>query len=172
MKYILAVLIIAAAGFGGYIYLSQPDEIPNIMLKAADGRPVDLDAMRGDKEELLLVFLLPNCPISKFSQDLVQQHYPGYSANVAFSGLFFGNQAAAEKFKSDQQILFPVYGIRDATDPYAVNEFIETVGTSHGTRSAVYGGTIVLVNSKREVLFALAKDEIKQLPDKLAGLGY
>jgi peroxiredoxin len=172
MKYILVVLIIAAVGLGGYIYLSQPDEIPNITLKSPDGRSVDLDAMRGDRDEILLVFLLPNCPASKFALALVQQQYPGYSASVAFAGLFFGNQAAADKFKSDQQLPFPVYGLRDAVDPYAVNEFIETVGTSHGLRSAIYGGTLVMINSKREVLFALAKEDIKQLPEKLADLGY
>jgi hypothetical protein len=153
MKSILIVLVIAAAGVGGYIYFNQPDEIPNIMLKASDGRQVDLDAMHQGKEELLLVFLLPRCPISKFSLGLVKQHHPSYSANVAFVGLLFGNQTAAEKFKSDQGIPFPVYGIRDAIDPYAVNELIDTVGTSHGTRSAVYGGTIVVVNTDRKVLF-------------------
>jgi hypothetical protein len=172
MKTILIVLVIAAVGIGGYIYFTQPEEIPNIMVKAADGRQVDLDAMYQDHYELLLVFLLPGCPISQFSVGLVKEQYPAYSANVAFAGLFFGNQAAAEQFKSEQQIPFPVYGIRDATDPYAVNELIEKVGTSHGTRAAVYGGTIVVVNKKHKVLFKLEKDEIKQLPDKLAGLGY
>lgn len=172
MKSILIVLVIVAAGVGGYIYISQPDEIPNIMLKAADGRQVDLDAMHQGKEELLLIFLLPKCPISKFSLDLVKQHYPNYSANIAFAGLFFGNQSAAEGFKSSQEILFPVYGLRDAVDPYAVNELIDTIGTSHGTRSAVYGGTLVAVNTDRKVLFKLEKDEVRQLPDKLADLGY
>jgi hypothetical protein len=153
MKTILIVLVIAAVGIGGYIYFTQPEEIPNIMVKAADGRQVDLDAMYQDHYELLLVFLLPGCPISQFSVGLVKEQYP-------------------EQFKSEQQIPFPVYGIRDATDPYAVNELIEKVGTSHGTRAAVYGGTIVVVNKKHKVLFKLEKDEIKQLPDKLAGLGY
>ena len=172
MKSILIVLVIVAACVGGYIYFSQPDEIPNIMLKASDGRQVDLDAMHQGKEECLLIFLLPQCPISKFSLGLVKQHYSSYSANVAFVGLLFGDQNAAEQFKSDQQILFPVYGLRDAVDPYAVNELIETVGTSHGTRAAVYGGTIVMVNTDRKVLFKLEKDDVRQLPDKLADLGY
>lgn len=172
MKTILIVLVIAAAGVGGYIFFTQPDEIPNIMLKGNDGRQVDLEAMHQGKDELLMIFLLPGCPISKFSLDLVKQHYPSYSANVAFVGLFFGNQPTADKFKSDQQMPFPVYGIRDAVDPYAVNELIETVGTSHGTRAAVYGGTLVMVNTDRKVLFKLEKDEVKQLPDKLADLGY
>jgi peroxiredoxin len=166
------VLVIVVAGVGGYIYFSQPDEIPNITLKASNGRTVDLDAMHSNQEELLLVFLLPQCPISKFSLNLVKQHYPSYSANVAFVGLLFGKQDQAEKFKSDQLIPFPVYGLRDTTDPYAVNKLIDTVGTSQGTRSAVYGGTIVVVNTDHKVLFKLEKDEIRQLPDKLADLGY
>ena len=172
MKSILVVLVLVAAGVGGYIYFSQPDEIPSIMLKAADGRQVDLEAMHQGQEELLLIFLLPNCPISKFSLDLVKQHHSSYSANVAFVGLFFGDQNTAEQFKSAQTIPFPVYGLRDATDPYAVNELIDTIGTSHGTRSAVYGGTIVVVNTDRKVLFKLEKDDVRQLPDKLADLGY
>ena len=97
------------------------------------------------------------------------QHVP---RSIAFAGLLFGNQSMADTFKSDEQLTFPVYGIRDAIDPYAVNELIETVGTSHGTRAAVYGGTLVMVNSDRKVLFKLEKDEVKQLPDKLADLGY
>ena len=172
MKSILVVLVLVAVGVGGYIYFTQPDEIPNIMLKASDDRQVNLDAMHQGKEELLLVFLLQKCPISKFSLDLVKQHHPSYSANVAFVGLFFGKQNAAEQFKSDQMIPFPVYGLRDAADPYAINELIETIGTSHGTRAAVYGGTIVVVNTDRKVLFKLEKDEVRQLPDKLTDLGY
>jgi hypothetical protein len=39
MKSILIVLVIVAACVGGYIYFSQPEEIPNIRLKASDGRP-------------------------------------------------------------------------------------------------------------------------------------
>jgi len=172
MKYILAFMVIVALGVGGYVYFTQPDEIPNIMLKSSDGRQVDLAAMHAGKAELLMIFLLPNCPISKFSLGLVNQYYPNYSASIAFAGLFFGNQSTADRFKSDQQLPFPVYGIRDAVDPYAVNELIETVGTSHGTRAAVYGGTIVVVNEDRKVLFKLEKDDVKQLPEKLADLGY
>ena len=172
MKSILVVLVVAAVGIGGYVFFTQPDEIPNIMLKSSDGRQVDLAAMHDGKAELLMIFLLPNCPISKFSLGLVTQHYPNYSASVAFAGLFFGNQAAADQFKSAQQLPFQVYGIRDAVDPYAVNELIETVGTSRGTRAAVYGGTIVVVNEDRKVLFKLEKDEVRQLPEKLTDLGY
>lgn len=172
MKSILVIMVIVALGVGGYIYFTQPDEIPNIMLKSSDGRQVDLAAMHEGKAELLMIFLLPNCPISKFSLGLINRYYPKYSANIAFAGLFFGNQATAEQFKSTEQIPFPVYGIRDAVDPYAVNELIEAVGTSHGTRAAVYGGTIVAVNEDRKVLFKLEKDEVRQLPEKLADLGY
>jgi len=172
MKSILVIMVIAALGVGGYIYFTQPDEIPNIMLKSSDGRQVDLSAMHAGKAELLMVFLLPNCPISKFSLDLIKQHYPKYSASLAFAGLLFGDQASADQYKSAEQIPFPVYGIRDAVDPYAVNELIEAVGTSHGTRAAVYGGTIVVVNEDRKVLFKLEKDEVRQLPEKLADLGY
>jgi hypothetical protein len=172
MKSILVVLVIAAIGVGGYIFFTQPDEIPNIMLKSSDGRQVDLAAMHSGKAELLMVFLLPNCPISKFSMGLVNQHHPQYSANIAFVGMFFGDQATADQFKSTEQLPYPVYGIRDAVDPYAVNELIETIGTSHGTRAAVYGGTIVVINEDRKVLFKLEKDEVRQLPEKLADLGY
>jgi hypothetical protein len=172
MKTILIVLVIIAAGVGGYIFFTQPDEIPNIMLKGSDGRQVDLNAMHQGKDELLMIFLLPNCPLSKFALGLVKQHYPSYSANVAFAGLFFGNQAMADKFKSDEQLPFPVYGIRDAVDPLAMNELIKTVGTSHGTRDAVWGGTIVVANTDRKVLFTLVKEDVKQLPEKLADLGY
>jgi hypothetical protein len=172
MKSILIVLVIVAVGFGGYIFFTQPDEIPKVILKSSDGRQVDLQAMHQGKDELLMIFLLPKCPISKFSLDLIVQHYPKYSANIAFVGLFVGNQAAAESFESDQQLPFPVYGLRDAVDPYAVNELIGTVGTSRGTSAAVYGGTIVVVDNDRKVLFKLERDEIKQLPDKLADLGY
>jgi hypothetical protein len=172
MKSILVVLVIAAVGLGGYIFFTQPDEVPNIILKDSDGRQVDLAAMHQGKDELLIVFLMPNCPLSKFSLGLVQEHYPNYSANVAFAGLFLNTQAAAEKFESDQQIPFPVYGMRDAVDPLAMNELFEIVGFSRGSGAAVWGGTIVVVNTDREVLFTLEKDDIRQLPEKLAELGY
>jgi len=92
MKTILIVLVLIAAGVGGYIFFTQPDEIPNIMLKSSDGRQVDLSTMHSGKAELLMIFLLPNCPISKFSMELVTQHYPRYSATIAFAGLFFGDR--------------------------------------------------------------------------------
>ena len=172
MKSILVVVVLLAAGVGGYFYFSQPDEIPNIILKDSDGNQVDLDAMHQGKEELLLVFLMAKCPISKFSLELVEQHLPDYSDVVAVVGLYFGSQKTAEQFQADQAIPFPVYGLRDATDPYAINELIEVVGGSHGMRTAIFGGTIIAVNSERKVVFKLEKDEVRQLPDKLADLGY
>jgi hypothetical protein len=168
----LAIIIgLCVATAGGYvIYLKWPKAIPAIVLQDTDGEAVDLQAMHEGKAKLVLVFLLPNCPISKFSLGLVREQHEKLADRFAFAGLFFGDQRGADQFAESEEIDFSVYGLRSAKDPFAVNELIQVVGSPHGSRTAVYGGTVVVVNSKGKIVLNLAKDEIRTLPKELAEL--
>ena len=167
-KVLLIVGAVALASAGGVLaHRMWPRPVPNLVLESPAGDPVGLDAMFGDKDHLVMVFLLPGCPISKFSLGLVGEQYEAWSGRAAFVGLLFGDQAAADRFKEDEDLDFEVYGLRSAQDPYAVNELIDVVGTSHGTGSAVYGGTVVVIDRDRSVLEQLEKEEVRELPERL-----
>jgi peroxiredoxin len=170
-KALLLVAILGVVGYGIYRYV-EPEKIPEIVLIDANGQKLNLDDLFGGKEYLLLVFTLNGCPISKFATETISEQFDRISGSVAVVGLFFGNQSGADKFQQENSIPYPLFGLRDAPDPMAVNELIEKVGFSSGTRSAVYGGTILLVDRNRELIFKLEKEELRELSkriDKLIG---
>ena len=165
---IFALLLIAATAW--WLYKHRARTLPPLVLKEADGRPVSLDAVRGDKEHLVLVFLMEGDAVSKFSLGLLADEHAKWSQKMAFAGLLLGTQVAADAYAEAEDVPFAVYGLRECADPFMVNELIEAVGSAYGTGAAVYGGTVVVVNSDRKVVLNLSQDDVRQLAGELTDL--
>lgn len=167
---IIGMVLAAAAAGGWLIYKAWPATLPNVALDDGAGEPITLDAMRQGKDYLVLVFLLEGCPISKFSLELVTDQRERWSERAAFAGLLLAPAARATSFQEDQELEMPIYGLRSATDPFAVNELFEKVGSSYGTGSAIYGGTVVVVDADLTVQEVYEKEAVRELPNDLASL--
>jgi hypothetical protein len=165
MKIVLAVIVLGLAGFTGYKYL-WPKTLPNIALKDSQGKTVDLTAMHSGKEKLVMVVILPRCPISRYSLGVIQEQHKLHGDRVAFAGLMISNQAGADGFRASKKLAFPVYGLRDAADPHLLNEFIEEVGS----RGKIWGGTVLVVDRDGTIDVQLEKEEVKELPQRLTKL--
>jgi peroxiredoxin len=172
LKLVIGLLLAASIFFAGFILVNQRDRIPELVLLDSKGKSASLEDIRSGRENLLLVFVLPRCPISRASLAQVSQLLRIYSDRIAFAGLFFGSRQQAREFQARQSLAFPLFSLKDAPDPFAVNELYEEIGFSKGTRKAIYGGTVLLVDPERYVLFKLEKEEIRELPERLADLGY
>ena len=171
MKAIVAIVILAAVGAGVYFNFLKPVELPELTLLDADGGKVTSTAIRGDAELLLLVFMMPNDQRSKFSAELLTELH-GQHAGVQMAGLVFSVSAAATKLEQDLDTPYVMYSLRDAPDPIALNQLIEAVGVSHGTRKGIIGGTLLAIDAENKLVFMLDKDNVKELPDRLAGAGF
>jgi peroxiredoxin len=167
---IIGMVVAAAAAGGWLVYRAWPETLPNVVLEDDDGETIALDAMREGKDYLVLAFFLERCPISKFSVGLLQTEHQKWSERAAFVGLLVGSAAAATSYQEREEIDFPVYGLRSTADPFAVNELFEKVGSSYGTGSAIYGGTVVVVDADRTVVEILTQEDVKTLPAKLQSL--
>ena len=170
LKPVLVILILIAAGFGGYVFLNQPKEMPDISFKDPGGS-VSLSSLRGAKEYTVVAMLMQGCPISKYTVDLLNRLQGQYGERFAFMGLLMRGQADA--YKSEHGIAYPVYNFRGTTgvaDPYAGNEFFESVADECGSSGRVWGGTVVVLDAQNRMLFGLAQEDVKQLESKLAEL--
>ena len=167
---IIAMALAAAAAGGWLIYRAWPETLPNVVLEDDEGQTIALDAMREGKDYLVLAFFLEGCPISKFSVGLLKTEHQKWSERAAFVGLLIGSATAATSYQDNEELDFPVYGLRSTADPFAVNELFEKVGSSYGTGSAIYGGTVVVVDADRTVVEIFAKEEVKGLPAELESL--
>ena len=170
MKVVFSGLVILAASIVLYHWSTRPAQIPPITLQDETESWVSLDQMQQNKEHLLVVFVLPGCPLSRFSLSQVQSQLQSYSDQVAIVAWMFSNQAAAVKFRQQKDLPFPVYGLHDAQDPLQVNELIEAVGSAHGLRDAIYGGTILVIDTLGNVELKLEKEEVRRLPEHLLDL--
>jgi hypothetical protein len=170
VKQILWVLVLIAAGFGAYKFVSGPGTAPEVVFEDAAGQRIGWAELREGKPHLLAVFLLPNCSLSKYSAELVSDLQAQYEDSVAFVGLAFGTASAADKIKREHALAFEVVGLRTIADPYAGQEFFESVRKAYGSMSGIYGGTIVVLNEQNEMLFGLAEEHVKELPERLAAL--
>jgi peroxiredoxin len=169
-KRLVAGGVFAALFVAATLWWTRPVKIPNLTLKDAIGQPVTLADMRQQKDTLLLVFFLQNCPVSRFALSTIKNVYPERSKDVSFAGLLFGNQVEAERFRNESQVPFPVYGLKDAQDPFALQELIKKVGVSSMLVTGVYGGTIVVVDDQNRVRLRLEKEDVRKLPEKLAAV--
>ena len=107
---------------------------------------------------------------ASFVQELREFGLFGLIIPEEHGGLAFGNASFADKVKRDQELGFTVVGLRTVTDPYAGQEFFDAVRKAYGGSSGVYGGTIVLLNHRNQMLFGLSQGDVRELPDRLAKL--
>lgn len=170
MKQLLVVLVLVGGVFGLYKHLSPPEKAPDLTFEDTSGGRVGWAELREGKRHLLAVFLLPGCSMSEYSVELVSDIHEQYGDSVAFVGLAFGTAPFAERYKRDHGIDFTVVGLKTVTDPYAGQDFFENVRKAYGASSGVYGGTIILLDQQNEMLFGLAKENVKELSDRLAAL--
>lgn len=166
----IVIIVCVILGLGYWLYRHRDRTLPPIVLKDSDGQEVTFEAMRAGKDHTVMVFLLPGCPISKFSMGVVKEQHAKLSGQLSFVGLLVGKQPAADRMVEDEELEFPVYGLHDGTDPFAINELIDAVGSSEGLRTMVYGGTVIVVNPDRKIVINLARDEVRELPEELAEL--
>lgn len=167
-KVLIAVGAVAlAASVGSVAYYLWPEPIPAFQVKNAQGEAVAFDDLFEGKDYMLVIFLLPNCQVSTFATGVVNEQYAKYGDRMSFVGLVFGDTGTAQKYGEEHAIDFPVYGLRDTPDPFAVNELIHVVGSAHGMGSAVWGGTVLVVDRDGNVEFQLEKEDIKELPKRL-----
>ena len=170
MKVVLSGLGILAACMMLYHWSTRPTQIPPITLQDETGAWVSLEQMQQNKEHLLVVFILSGCPLSRFSLSQVQSQLEPFSDQVAVVAWMFSNQSTADRFRQEKDLPFPVYGLHNAQDPLQVNELIESVGSAHGLRDAIYGGTIMVIDAQGYVQLKLEKEEVRTLPDHLSDL--
>jgi hypothetical protein len=162
-----AALLLVVGVIGGGLWCTRPVRLPEIGMNDGEGKPVTFADMRRGKDKLLLVFVIPGCEISRFSLTTIKGLFPGSSGRVAFAGLAFTTQAEAQSFQAEQEVPFPVYGLRDSRDPFALQDVLKKVGASGLAGASIYGGTVVLLDQNNRVLLRLEKEEIRQLPEKL-----
>jgi hypothetical protein len=164
MKKSLVILVAFAAAFGGWQAWKARVPLPRITLQDAQSKSVTLDDMLDGKSRAVFLFLLPGCGLSRSAMQTAKEAYPEYGDRVAFVGLLMtGNAGSAEAFQKDNELPFPVYALGTASDPFAVKELMDRVGTWRG----VYGGTTVLVDTKRRPLFTGRLEDTRKLPEVL-----
>jgi hypothetical protein len=172
VKAVLIVLVAVALGFGGYIYMTRPAQIPNLEFADTEDETYSLDELMNEKDYLLLVVLGSKDMMSQFAAGKLTEWYPDYSDDVAFVGLLIQGKGAADKFQSDKELPFDVFSIRSGTDRQAVNDFITKSGKEYGCAgSAVYTGTVIVLDAERKMLFKLEKEQIEELPSRFEELG-
>jgi hypothetical protein len=173
MKAVVVVLIAAALGLGGYILVNRPAQIPNLTFVDSAKVGHSLDQIRGKNDTLLMVVLGPQDLTSNYTVKKLNEWFPKYSKFVSFVGLMIGSAETAEAFKQEKAVPFDIYSIQSSTDRQKLDEFITKSGKDYGCAgSTVYTGTIVALNSERYMLFKLEKEQLEELPAKLADLGY
>ena len=170
MKGILVLLVLVGACFSAYKFLAPPGTAPELVFEDSAGQEMGWRELREGKRHLLAVFLLPGCSLSEFSAELVGDLHQQYGNSVAFVGLAFGTAPVADRMKRDHALGFPVVGLRAITDPFAGQEFFDTVRDAYGGSPGIYGGTVIMLNDQNEMVFGLAQGDVRELPDRLAAL--
>jgi hypothetical protein len=148
----------------------RPTRLPDLVVADAEGHPLHLADLFQHHERLVLVFVVPGDQTSPFAMKTVKEQYAAKSGFLGFAGLYWGKQAEAEHYRTEADIPFPVYGLRDTPDPFAVQDFIHKAGVNSIVFKGVYGGTTVLVDEQRRVIFHLENDGLRELKDKLAAV--
>jgi hypothetical protein len=171
MNKLLPVFLLIGAGVGVFFVL-KPTTLPEVTLLDEGDQQVTLSQVRGDKDALLITFLMGRCPLSKYTAGLLRDMYPNKSDYMEFVALVFGTNQAAWDLCAEWNLDFPCYGVREAPDPLAINALIEEVGSPHGARSAVTGGSVLLVDRERKLLFNLEREEVKELAQRLDDEGF
>jgi hypothetical protein len=157
MTRFFAYVLVLAAGIGGWHYYKWSRGVPDVAFQDAKGQLVKLSDMRGDRADLSLAFLVPGCGFSQHSVTLVKTEAKAHP-DIAFAGLLMGaTREGAEAYRKENGLDFPVYGTM--TDPVAHNALVKSVGTWRG----IWGGTIVVVDSRQRVVFQADRDQVDRL---------
>jgi hypothetical protein len=176
LKTILVVLLLAGGGVGAYFFFTRAPELPELVLLDEDGSQFSLDSLRGENFHLVLVLLTTKDPVSAFTARIIQEARARLGAELSFAGLVFqGGAADRQRFASENGLTFPLYPlhIQSAPNPFAVQQFFELAGKSHGLRGAmIQSGTILVVDARRRLQVLLTGEDAQLLPEKLQKLGY
>jgi hypothetical protein len=170
MKPVLVVIALVGICFGLYKFVAPPGTAPEVVFEDSAGQEMGWRELREGKRHLLAVFLLPGCSLSEFSAELVSDLHHQYGDSVAFVGLAFGTAPVADRMQRDHRLAFPVVGLRAVTDPFAGQEFFDVVRKAYGGSPGIYGGTVILMNDRNELVFGLAQGDVRELPERLAAL--
>ena len=73
VKSIIVILVLASAGVGAYLFLFGPKQVPDLVLQDAAGDEIALSEVMGDKMDLLVIVLIPRCPICQFSMKQIRE---------------------------------------------------------------------------------------------------
>lgn len=164
-KVLIAVGAIALVSLTGVLtWYYWPEPVPKFQVKNAEGQPVAFDELFDGKDYMLIVFLLPNCGLSKFSSGVVNEQYAKFGDRMSFVGLVFGTYQTGQQVAKADNLSFPIYGLRDAPDPFVMQELVGVVG---GMGSMIYGGTVVVVDRDGDIVFQLEREEVRELPERL-----
>jgi len=158
----------AALLLGAVLWWTRPVSLPELVMKGPEGQSAGFVDMRQGKDHLLLVFLIPGCQVSLFSLSTLKDLFARFSGKVSFVGLLFGTEAEAVEYQEQNGVPFAVYGLKDARDPFALQEILKKVGVSGWSGPGIYGGTVVLVDRRNHVRLRLEKEEVRELPARLA----
>lgn len=169
----LSILVVSV---GGYLYCQRAPTLPELVLLDDDGSRFSLESMRDGKVDLVLALFGPNDPATLYAADIVREAYEKHHSAVGFAALMFSAGAdARQRLAADKNLDFPLYplNIKNAPDPYVVEKFFKQAVGTHGLIGAqVRSGTILIIDDKRRLRFALADQDAAKLPEKLAELGY
>jgi hypothetical protein len=161
--------ILGAAALGGALWWYRPVTVPDLALKDTAGQTTTLYALRQGRPNLVVVFLLKGDSLSAYSmaalKDL-QAQKPG----LAFAGLYVGTQGDAEVYQKETEAPFPVYGLTDTRDPFAVQDLLKKVGVTTMVTTGIYGGTVVVLDRHNTLALRLQKEELKELRTKVGKL--
>ncbi len=162
--------VIGVLGIGGIVWCTRPVRVPNVVMADPSGRPVTFEQMREPRRLLMIVLVLPNDQISRFAIDSIKAVYEKASTRVSFAALYYGTTADAARVREELGAPFPFFGMKDAKNPFGLQEFFKKAGSAGLLGASVYGGTTILLDDRNRIVFKLEKDGVQKLPDKLAKL--
>jgi|GEM_PF-1896171 len=158
---LVAGLALALGLYGLSVWL-RPVQLQELPLKDASGGTVSLADLHQGRPRLVLVFLVPGDPVTTFALDKLR---PLAAGDMAVAGL-----VEAQAFRQQADLPFPVHGLKDVADPFAVQDFIKKIGFSTIAYAGVYSGTVVVLDNRNRILLKLEKEEIRELDRRLAKL--
>jgi hypothetical protein len=168
LKTIVLAVALGGGGLGLYLWQNRPVAIPDLALKDAAGQLTTLSELRQEKPRLLVVFLMKGDTLSAFVLNALKELHPAREARMAFVGLVIGSQAEAEAYRAETNAPFPMYGLKDAQNPFQMRELFKKVGVDTIAYTGVYGGTVVVVDRENKVLLRMEKEGVQDLAGKLA----
>jgi hypothetical protein len=170
VRHVAALALALVASIVGLWLWLRPLRLPDLTVTDGQGQTLHLEDLHQKRDRLLLIFVVPGDTLSPFALGVAKEAYATRSNGIGFAALYIGNQPEADQYRAAHALPFPVYGLRDAPDPFLAQDFMKKAGTSTWLWSRVYGGTSLLVDDQQRVVFRLERDEVRKLRDKLAAI--